>query len=106
MVNNYFKKFRAGVEFMGGREKHEVAEVFGEPVHIDQWAYLSNADGSYPVFTLAEYPDAFFFGNAILLEMLETVEADGMADELPNQVIVFAQKKSKKGRDYTFFDFV
>lgn len=105
----YFKKFNgAAVGFMEGREKADtgVLIVSGEPVHIDNHAYLSNDEGEYAVFTVEEMPGFFFFGNGILTECLKQVDADGMADLLPNVGVKFVSRKSKKNREYTAVEFV
>lgn len=106
---SYFKKFSGGgVDFMDGREKADVGvlTVSGEPVHIDNHAYLKNDEGEYAVFTVEEMPGFFFFGNSIITEVLKTVDEDGMEELLPKVGARFLSKRSKKNRDYTAIEFV
>ena len=104
----YFDKFNnKGIPFMEGAEKKELKDVFGEQVHIADYGYINGKDGKFACIKLAEYENAFFFGNSIITEMLLEVDRDEMKSELPNQTIVFTQKQSKEtGRDYTTFEFI
>lgn len=102
----YFKSFGNSVPFMDGREKGNLADILGEIVHIEEYAFLSNDEGDYAVMAFSEYPALFFFGNAIVTEMLHKVEDDGKAASLPEVGIQFKLRRSAKGRTYTSFEFV
>lgn len=104
--NNYFNKFKSGVEFMDGRERKDLSILYGAKIHIVDFAFLQGEDGEYPVFIIKEDSSNFYFGNGILLEMLKQVEADGMKNALAQETIVFDRATSKKNRAYTKFDFV
>ena len=102
----YFDKFsNKGVPFMDNRDKGEFSDLIGKQLHIDQFGFIQGKDGEYPVIAFSEIADKFFFGNAIIGEMLRTVQADGMEKELAKQVITFDKRKSKSGRDYYGYSF-
>lgn len=104
----YFKGFNGtgGAACMDGREKGDLSMITGEELHIGEFAFLSNDEGEYAVFTLAEYPSEFFFGNSIITEMLKQVQADGMALAMRDIPVKFEKRISRKGRDYMAFRFV
>ena len=105
---SYFSKFnRKGIPFMEGGEKKELKDVFGQEVHITDFGFIDGKDGKFAVIQLKETPNVFYFGNAIITEMLLEVEKDDKKAELPEAAIIFSQKTSKEtGRDYTAFEFV
>lgn len=101
MKMGYFSKFRNdGVPFMDGRDKGSSDEILGQPLHMDDFGFINGNDGRFAVMSFVEFPDKFYFGNSVVTEMLETVEADGMKGELVNVTITFDRRKSKNGRDY------
>lgn len=110
MINEYFKKFNrgGGIDFMDGRDKADtgVLTAADEVYHIDNHAYLSNDEGEYAVFTVAEFPSLFFFGNQIITETLKQIDSDGMAASLPEVGVTFLTRVSKKNREYVTIDFV
>ena len=104
----YFDKFNSkGIPFMEGAEKKDLKDIFGQVVHIVDYGYINGRDGKFACIKLAEYDNAFFFGNSIITDMLLEVDKDGMKSELADQGIIFSQKTSKEtNRDYTAFEFV
>lgn len=109
-MNDFFKSLNtsAGVEFMDNRNKGELSELYGSTVSIDNFAFLpsTDGDGDYAVFTVSTDTTKFFFGNNIITDMLHKVQDAGMGDELANVHILFLQRKSKKNRFYTAYEFV
>lgn len=103
----YFDKFNTnkGISFMDGANKASLDIAEGKEVHISDFAFLKGDDGDFACIALAEFPNMFFFGNAIITAMLKDVEADGMREELKVQAIVFTKHTSKKGRVYMGFEF-
>ncbi len=104
-MSNYFEKFNAsGIKFMEGREKGNLSDMLDKPLHIIDYGFITNDEGTYAVIMFAE-SDKFYFGNSIITEMLQTVESDGMKDALSEQPITLFSRESKKGRTYTGFKF-
>lgn len=103
----YFDKFsNAGIPFMEGREKGNLSDMLDKPLHIVDFGFINGEDGRYAVMLFAEDDENFYFGNSIITAMLETVDDDGMRDELAEQVITFEHRTSKNGkRQYTAFKF-
>lgn len=105
-IGNYFKKFSSrGIPFMDDREKGDIRTLNGELLHIDDFGFIRGRDGEYAVVSFKEHADKFYFAGMALTDMLHTVDADGMRDELKNMTIVLSGKRSKNGRDYQAFDF-
>lgn len=104
----YFDKFNTnkGISFMDGANKANLAIAEGKKVHISDFAFLKGDDGDFACLALEEFPNTFFFGNAIITAMLKDVDEDGMREELKAQPIVFTRHTSKKGREYMGFEFV
>ena len=102
----YFDKFRNdGIPFMDGRDKGDLKELLGKELHIADFGFIRGKNGDFGVVAFAEDGEKFYFCNAIITEMLRTVQADGMEDALANQGIVFSMKTSKGGQDYMTFEF-
>lgn len=107
MANNYFSKFvNKGIPFMDGRTKGNIASLVGEVLHIDEFGFIDTGDSAYSVIAFKEYPTAFFFGGAVLNDILKQVDEDGMRAELKEQAIKLKMVKSKNGRNYMGVDFV
>lgn len=106
-MGNYFDKFKsAGIPFMEGRDKGNLADVLGEELHIVDFGFINGEDGKYAVMLFEEHPDEFYFGNSIITEMLVDVDADGMKGELALQPIRFEQRQNRSGkRTYTTYVF-
>ena len=104
----YFDKFKSnGIPFMEGKEKGNLRDMHGKPVHIADFGFISGEDGEYAVMMFAEDSEHFYFGNSIITEMLHTIDVDEMRNELSQQPIVFNERTSKNGkRTYTYYDFV
>lgn len=104
----YFDKFvRKGIPFMEGREKGNLRELVNRPLHIVDYGFIEGKDGRFAVIAFKEDADRFYFGNSIVTEMLEEVDADGMRDELTEQAIQFDLRVSKeRGQEYMAFDFI
>ena len=104
----YFDKFvRKGIPFMEGREKGNLRDLVDKPLHIIDFGFIDGKDGKFAVMLFDEDADKFYFGNSIVTEMLETVDADDMRDELADQAIMFVLRMSKeRGQEYMAFDFV
>ena len=104
----YFDKFvRKGIPFMEGREKGNLRDMVGKPLHIVDYGFIEGKDGKFAVIAFIEDVAHFYFGNSIVTEMLEEVEADGMRDELAHQTIQFEMRVSKeRGQEYMAFDFI
>ena len=103
----YFDKFkRAGIPFMEGREKGNLSNMLDKELHIIDYGYLHSEDGDYAVMLFAEDDERFYFGNAIITDMLRTIDADDMKDELAAQPVRFVQRQAKNGkRTYTTYEF-
>ena len=103
----YFDKFKNdGIPFMEGREKGDLKELCGKQLHIVDFGFIKGRNGDFAVMQFREDKEHFYFGNAIVTEMLRTVQADGMENELPFQSIVFEWRTSKNGQDYMAYSFV
>ena len=104
----YFDRFNnKGIPFMDNRDKGDLRDVLGQPVHIEDYGFIkSDEGGDYGVIALAEREGEFFFCNQVITDMLHQVDADDMKDELAKQVIKFELAESKKGREYFRFEFV
>lgn len=104
----YFDRFNnKGIPFMENRDKGDMRDILGKPVHICDFGFIkSDEGGDYGVIALTENDGEFYFCNAIITEMLHQVEKDDMKDELADQVIKFELAESKKGREYFRFEFV
>ena len=104
----YFDKFvRKGIPFMEGREKGNLRDMLERPLHIVDYGFIEGKDGRFAVIAFKEDADRFYFGNSIVTEMLEEVDADGMRDELAQQAIQFDLRVSKeRGQEYMAFDFI
>lgn len=101
----YFSKFKnEGVPFMDGKTKGEKSEMLDKPLHMDDFGFISGNDGRFAVMHFVEMPDKFYFGNSVVTEMLEQVQADDMKGELAKVVITFTERKSKSGRTYISYD--
>lgn len=99
----YFDQFQNnGIPFMEGAEKHNLSEIVGKPLHIDDFGFINTKDyGRCAVIHFKEFPDFFFFGNDIIREMLEKVDADGMRELLALSTITFkCQIARVSGREY------
>lgn len=102
----YFDKFNnGGIPFMEGRYKGNISDILGETLHIVDFGFINGDNGEYAVFYTREHADVFYFGNAVITDMLKEVQRDGMEAELSEQDIVFELRTSKKGRDYIAFRF-
>ena len=105
-----FKDLNAGkgIPFMDGRDAGQLKDLVGQGEYsITDFAFLTDEDGDeYAAFTVAQDDARFYFANGVITEMLKKVEQKGVKDELPNAPIVFKTVTSKRGRDYTAFEFV
>lgn len=106
MVNNYFIKFaNKGIPFMDGRTKGNISSLVGEILHIVDFGFINQEGSTYPVIAFAEHPTEFYFGGAVLNDILNQVDEDGMREELKAQPIVLKMVKSKRGRTYMGVEF-
>lgn len=102
----YFDRFNSkGIPFMDNRDKGDMRDILGKPVHIIDFGFIKNDDGDYGVIALAEDDEKFYFCNQVISDMLHQVEKDDMKEELAKQVIKFELAESKKGREYFRFEF-
>lgn len=107
MANNYFSKFtNKGIPFMDGRTKGNISSLVGESLHIEDFGFISQEDSTYPVIAFKEYPSAFYFGGAVLNDILTQIDRDGMRAELKTQPVVLKMVTSKKGRTYMSVEFI
>jgi len=107
MINNYFSKFEnKGIPFMDGRTKGNISSLVGEVLHVEDFGFIAQEGSTYPVIAFKEHPTAFYFGGAVLNDILSQVDRDGMRDELVEQPIVLKMMTSKRGRTYMSVDFV
>lgn len=107
MINNYFSKFaNKGIPFMDGRSKGNIASLVGEVLHVEDFGFITQEDSTYPVIAFEEHPNDFYFGGAVLNDILAQVDRDGMRDELREQPLTLKMVKSKKGRTYMGVEFV
>jgi hypothetical protein len=106
MVNNYFEKFsNKGIPFMDGRTKGNISSLVGEVLHIDDFGFINQEGSTYPVISFAEHPAEFYFGGAVLNDILIQVDRDGMREELKMQPITLKMAQSKRGRTYMSVEF-
>lgn len=107
MVNNYFEKFtNKGIPFMDGRTKGNISSLVGEVLHIEDFGFINQEGSTYPVIAFVEHPSEFYFGGAVLNDILTQVDHDGMRDELKMQPIALKMVQSKRGRTYMSVEFV
>lgn len=104
----YFDKFkRNGIPFMDTCTNGLIGELENMDFHITEWGFFDGQHGDCVAFTVKEKPGKFFFGNAILAEMLKTVEADNMAAIVPDTACRTELKQSRRtGRNYRTFIFL
>lgn len=102
----YFDKFKSkGIPFMDGKTKGDLSDIVNQPLHIDDFGFINGANGEYAVVHFAEKRDMFYFGNAILTEMLQEVRKDGKEKELADIIICFDKRTAKETkREYMGFD--
>lgn len=107
MVNDYFAKFgNKGIPFMDGRTKGNIYSLLGEVLHIEDFGFITKDGSTFPVIAFKERPSEFYFGGAVLNDVLTQVEADGMRDGLAEQPVRLKTVTSKRGRTYVGVDFV
>lgn len=106
MVNNYFTKFaNKGIPFMDGRTKGNISSLIGEVLHIEDFGFIAQEGSTYPVIAFKEHPTDFYFGGAVLNDILSQVDRDGMREELKEQSIILKLTTSKRGRTYMNVEF-
>lgn len=106
MINSYFSKFaNKGIPFMDGRTKGNITSLVGEVLHIEDFGFVNQEGSTYPVIAFKEHPTEFFFGGAVLNDILTQVDRDDMRDALKSQPIVLRMVTSKRGRTYMGVDF-
>nr|DAG34265.1 MAG TPA: hypothetical protein [Bacteriophage sp.] len=107
MTNNYFAKFtNKGIPFMDGRTKGNISSLVGEVLHIADFGFINQEDSTYPVIAFVEHPTEFYFGGAVLSDILIQVDRDGMREELKLQPITLKMVQSKRGRTYMSVEFI
>lgn len=107
MVNNYFSKFaNKGIPFMDDRTKGNIASLVGEVLHVEDFGFINQEGSTYPVIAFREHPTEFYFGGAVLNDILTQVNNDGMRDELKSQPLMLKMVKSKRGRTYMGVEFI
>ena len=106
-MSNYFTNLNPskGIPFMDGAEKGEKDELLGEWLHIEDFGFINGENGDFAVLKIRERPGKFYFGNQIITEMLQRVNADSMKQHLAENAIKFTMRTSEKGRDYMTFEF-
>lgn len=106
-MSNYFTNLNPskGIPFMDGAEKGDKEEIMGEWLHIDDFGFINGENGEFAVMQIRERPGKFYFGNQIITEMLQRVNADSMKQHLAENAIKFTMRTSEKGRDYMTFEF-
>lgn len=106
-MSNYFTNLNPskGIPFMDGAEKGEKEELLGEWLHIEDFGFINGENGDFAVLQIRERPGKFYFGNQIITEMLQRVNADSMKQHLAENAIKFTMRTSEKGRDYMTFEF-
>lgn len=106
MINNYFAKFvNKGIPFMDGRTKGNISSLIGEVLHIEDFGFIAQEGSTYPVIAFKEHPTDFYFGGAVLNDILSQVDRDGMREDLKAQPIVLKMSTSKRGRTYMNVEF-
>lgn len=107
MANNYFSKFEnKGIPFMDDRKKGSISSLVGEVLHIEDFGFINQEGSTYSVIAFKEHPTEFYFGGAVLNDILTQVNADGMRDELAAQPIMLKMITSKRSRAYMSVDFL
>lgn len=106
MINNYFSKFaNKGIPFMEGRTKGNISSLVGETLHVDDFGFINQEGSTYPVIAFREHPTDFYFGGAVLNDILTQVDRDGMREELKSQPLMLRMSTSKRGRTYMSVEF-
>lgn len=106
MINNYFSKFaNKGIPFMEGRTKGNIASLVGEILHVEDFGFINQEGSTYPVIAFREHPTEFYFGGAVLNDILTQVDRDGMREELKLQPLTLRMSTSKRGRTYMSVEF-
>lgn len=96
-----------GIPFMEGADKADINDILGLALHIADYGYITGDDGNeFAVICFAEYPGKFYFGNSIITDALKQVDKDGMKAQISLASVTFSKRTSKKGREYTAFEFV
>lgn len=107
MVNEYFAKFEnKGIPFMDNRTKGDISALVGEVHYIEDFGFITKGNSTFPVIAFKEQPAEFYFGGAVLNDILTQVDRDGMRDELAKQPIMLKMMTSKRGRAYMGVEFV
>lgn len=100
---SYFTKFNnTGIPFMDNRIKGDIHDLVDKTVHIGDFGFIHNPDGTYySVFTISEDTNRFYFGGMVITDVLSQIETDGMKGELALQPVTIINKTTKDGkRDY------
>lgn len=106
MINNYFSKFaNKGIPFMEGRTKGNISSLVGEVLHVEDFGFINQEGSTYPVIAFREHPTDFYFGGAVLNDILTQVDRDGMREELKSQPLMLRMATSKRGRTYMSVEF-
>ena len=109
-------EFKYSLPFMKGRVKGELKKLHGMVSTITDYGFLADetkgeADETkgeaYVVFIVKERANEFFFGGHVLTDQLTQLEAEGYRDSILAEglPVLFDEKKSKNGRNYTTVEF-
>lgn len=103
----YFAKYNTNADFMNGREKGQLCDVTGKPLHIENYQIMKSDRGDYVALTFKEIDKFFYFGNSILLDIVRGTEQDGMQDLLFTTPVVVTKQKNKTNTfDYWKWEFI
>lgn len=92
-----------GIPFMDDRTPSKLEH--GEVVTITDYAYITNDEGTYPVFCIKENDKHFYFGGLVFKQLFMEIdkfskkERQDLLEE--GLKISIEEKTSKKGRNYT-----
>ena len=104
---------KAGCPFMNERDKGDFIDLECQKVTLEDAYKLAKDGDEFWAFTVAEYPDLFFFSNKSLAIILDDAadlaeeEGTSIADQIRGvKVYVGALERGKKGRSFRPVDIV
>lgn len=96
-----------GIEFMTGRTKGNVSDLYNKEVVVEKFDFLTGDDGKYLVFTVKGNETEFFFGATVMTQNFEEFTNDDIIEiATAGLPILLNEKKNKKGtKTYTAITF-
>lgn len=104
---------KAGCPFMNEREKGDFIDLECQKLTLEDAYKLTKDDNEFWAFTVAEYPETFYFANTSLAIILDDAadlaaeEETSIAEQIDGvKIYVGAMEKGKKGRSFRPVDIV